>query len=211
MRIFIGAPGKFMGDHRQIMGGSWAVSRIFQNYAQIVSNPYIITSAEVVPRNREGLLRTWPLLIVILSISSAHFLQRVRVFFRHFRSSSKTTPLSKSAHFWGSAAAWCAKNNHFQYKERVWERNLKVQRRSVKSTIPDRPQKCYQTTEPDPGNTLFCKILQTPKFCAVEETGEAEVPLPVKGPRKRNSPICGRRFTFFTKVAENHSKSLINP
>ena len=61
------------------MGRSWAVSRIVQNYAQIVSNPYIITSAEVVPRNEEGPLRTWPLLIVILSISNAHFLQRVRV------------------------------------------------------------------------------------------------------------------------------------
>ena len=61
------------------MGRSWAVSRIVQNYAQIVSNPYIITSAEVVPRNEEGPLRTWPLLIVILRISSTHFLQRVRV------------------------------------------------------------------------------------------------------------------------------------
>ena len=33
----------------------------------------------MVPRNRGGLLRTWPLLIVILRISSTHFLQRVRV------------------------------------------------------------------------------------------------------------------------------------
>ena len=78
-RILKGAPCKYTGDHRQIMGRSWAVSRIVQNYAQIVSNPYIITSAEVVPRNEEGPLRTWPLLIVILSISNAHFLQRVRV------------------------------------------------------------------------------------------------------------------------------------
>ena len=76
---------------------------------------------------------------------------------------------------------------------------------------PRQAPKCYQTTEPDPGNTCFCKILQTPKFRAVEETGEAEVPLPVKGLQKRNSPVCGRRFTFFTKVAEIHSKSLINP
>ena len=34
---------------------------------------------KVVPRNKAGLLRTWPLLIVILRISSTHFLQRVRV------------------------------------------------------------------------------------------------------------------------------------
>ena len=34
---------------------------------------------KVVPRNRGGLLRTWPLLIVILRVSSTHFLQRVRV------------------------------------------------------------------------------------------------------------------------------------
>jgi len=61
------------------MGRSWAVSKIVQNYAQIVPNPYIITSAEVVPRNKAGLLRTWPLLIVILRISRTHFLQRVRV------------------------------------------------------------------------------------------------------------------------------------
>ena len=61
------------------MGRSWAVSRIVQNYAQIVPNPYIITSAEVVPRNRGGPLRTWPLLIAILRVSSTHFLQRVRV------------------------------------------------------------------------------------------------------------------------------------
>ena len=33
----------------------------------------------MVPRNEEGPLRTWPLLIVILRISSTHFLQRVRV------------------------------------------------------------------------------------------------------------------------------------
>ena len=33
----------------------------------------------MVPRNRGGPLRTWPLLIVILRISSTHFLQRVRV------------------------------------------------------------------------------------------------------------------------------------
>ena len=79
LRIFTVAPCKYTGDHRQIMGRSWAVSRIVQNYAQIVPNPYIITSAEVVPRNRAGLLRTWPLLIVILRISSTHFLQRVRV------------------------------------------------------------------------------------------------------------------------------------
>ena len=161
----------------------------------------------MVPRNEEGPLRTWPLLIVILSISSAHFLQRVRVFFRHFRSSSKTTPLSKSAHFWGSAASWCAKNGHFQQKGRVWERNLKVQRRSVKSTIPDRPQSVTKPPNRTPETIVsakFCKLLN-------EETGEAEVPLPVKGPRKRNFPICARRFTFFTKVAENHSKSLINP
>ncbi len=82
LRIFTVAPCKYTGDHRQIMGimgRSWAVSRVFQNYAQIVSNPYIITSAEVVPRNRGGPLRTWPLLIVILRISSTHFLQRVRV------------------------------------------------------------------------------------------------------------------------------------
>ena len=63
--------------------GSWAdhgrQAEFFKNYAQIVSNPYIITSAEVVPRNEEGPLRTWPLLIVILRISSTHFLQRVRV------------------------------------------------------------------------------------------------------------------------------------
>ena len=44
----------------------------------------------MVPRNRGGPLRTWPLLIVILRVSSTHFLQRVRVFsnifviFRHF-------------------------------------------------------------------------------------------------------------------------------
>ena len=82
LRSFTVAPCKYTGDHRQIMGimgRSWAVSRVFQNYAQIVSNPYIITSAEVVPRNEEGPLRTWPLLIVILRISSTHFLQRVRV------------------------------------------------------------------------------------------------------------------------------------
>ena len=79
LRIFTVAPCKYTGDHRQIMGRSWAVSRIVQNYAQIVPNPYIITSAEVVPRNRGGPLRTWPLLIVILRISSTHFLQRVRV------------------------------------------------------------------------------------------------------------------------------------
>ena len=51
-RILKGAPCKYTGDHRQIMGimgRSWAVSRVFQNYAQIVSNPYIITSAEVGP------------------------------------------------------------------------------------------------------------------------------------------------------------------
>ena len=36
-------------------------------------------SSKVVPRNRGGPLRTWPLLIVILRISSTHFLQRVRV------------------------------------------------------------------------------------------------------------------------------------
>ena len=40
---------------------------------------------KVVPRNRGGLLRTWPLLIVILRISSTHFLQRVRVFFKHLK------------------------------------------------------------------------------------------------------------------------------
>ena len=82
LRIFTVAPCKNTGDHRQIMGimgRSWAVSRVFQNYGQIVPNPYIITSAEVVPRNRGGPLRTWPLLIVILRISSTHFLQRVRV------------------------------------------------------------------------------------------------------------------------------------
>ena len=84
LRIFTVAPCKYTGDHRQIMGRSWAVSRIVQNYAQIVSNPYIITSAEVVPRNEEGPLRTWPLLIVILSISSTHFLQRVRASFFKF-------------------------------------------------------------------------------------------------------------------------------
>ena len=52
LRIFTVAPGKYMGDHRQIMGimgRSWAVSRVFQNYGQIVSNPYLITSAEVGP------------------------------------------------------------------------------------------------------------------------------------------------------------------
>ena len=82
LRVFTVTPCKYTGDHRQIMGimgRSWAVSRVFQNCAQIVSNPYIITSAEVVPRNRGGPLRTWPLLIVILRISSTHFLQRVRV------------------------------------------------------------------------------------------------------------------------------------
>ena len=46
LRIFTVAPCKYTGDHRQIMGRSWAVSRIVQNYAQIVPNPYIITSAE---------------------------------------------------------------------------------------------------------------------------------------------------------------------
>ena len=33
LRVFIGGPGKFMGDHRQIMGimgRSWAASRVFQ-------------------------------------------------------------------------------------------------------------------------------------------------------------------------------------
>ena len=45
-RILKGAPCKYTGDHRQIMGRSWAVSRNVQNYTQIVSNPYIITSAE---------------------------------------------------------------------------------------------------------------------------------------------------------------------
>ena len=84
LRIFTVAPCKYTGDHRQIMGRSWAVSRIVQNYAQIVPNPYIITSAEVVPRNEGGPLRTWPLLIVILRISSTHFLQRVRAFFFKF-------------------------------------------------------------------------------------------------------------------------------
>ena len=52
LRIFTVAPCKYTGDHKQIMGimgRSWAVSRVFQNYAQIVSNPYIITSAEVGP------------------------------------------------------------------------------------------------------------------------------------------------------------------
>ena len=39
----------------------------------------------MVPRNRGGLLRTWPLLIVILRISSTHFLQRVHVFFKHLK------------------------------------------------------------------------------------------------------------------------------
>ena len=61
LRIFTVAPCKYTGDHKQIMGimgRSWAVSRVFQNYAQIVSNPYIITSAEVVPRNGGGPLRT---------------------------------------------------------------------------------------------------------------------------------------------------------
>ena len=37
------------------------------------------SEAKVVPRNEGGPLRTWPLLIVILRISSTHFLQRVRV------------------------------------------------------------------------------------------------------------------------------------
>ena len=46
LRIFTVAPCKYTGDHRQIMGRSWAVSKIVQNYAQIVPNPYIITSAE---------------------------------------------------------------------------------------------------------------------------------------------------------------------
>ena len=53
LRIFTVAPCTYTGDHRQsmgIMGRSWAVSRVFQNYAEIVSNPYIITSAEVMPR-----------------------------------------------------------------------------------------------------------------------------------------------------------------
>ena len=40
---------------------------------------------KVVPRNKAGPLRTWPLLIVILRISSTHFLQRVRVFFKHLK------------------------------------------------------------------------------------------------------------------------------
>ena len=57
LRIFTVAPCKYTGDHRQIMGRSWAVSRNVQNYTQIVSNPYIITSAEVVPRNEGGPLR----------------------------------------------------------------------------------------------------------------------------------------------------------
>ena len=38
-----------------------------------------MSSSLVVPRNRGGPLRTWPLLMVILRISSTHFLQRVRV------------------------------------------------------------------------------------------------------------------------------------
>ena len=46
LRSFTVAPCKYTGDHRQIMGRSWAVSRNVQNYTQIVSNPYIITSAE---------------------------------------------------------------------------------------------------------------------------------------------------------------------
>ena len=40
---------------------------------------HLETGLKVVPRNRGGLLRTWPLLIVMLRISSTHFLQRVRV------------------------------------------------------------------------------------------------------------------------------------
>ena len=118
----------------------------------------------MVPRNEEGPLRTWPLLIVILSISSAHFLQRVRVFFRHFRSSSKTTPLSKSAHFWGSVASWCAKNGHFQQKERVSERNRKVQRRSVKSTIPDRPQSVTKPPNRTPETLFSANFCKLPNF-----------------------------------------------
>ena len=50
-----------------------------RNYP-MVGSPFISKShVKVVPRNRGGLLRTWPLLIVILRISSTHFLQRVRV------------------------------------------------------------------------------------------------------------------------------------
>ena len=118
----------------------------------------------MVPRNEEGPLRTWPLLIVILSIPNTRFLQRVRVFFKHFRLSSKTTPLSKSAHFWGSAASWCAKNGHFQQKERVWERNLKVQRRSVKSTIPDRPQSVTKPPNRTPETLFSANFCKLPNF-----------------------------------------------
>ena len=103
------APCKYTGDHRQIMGRSWAVSRILQNYAQIVPNPYIITSAEVVPRNRGGLLRTWPLLIVILRISSTHFLQRVRVFFKHLKETQHLLGTIKQECFifkLGKSATW---------------------------------------------------------------------------------------------------------
>ena len=45
-RILKGGPCNLQADHRQIMGRSWAVRRIVQNYAQVVPNPYIITSAE---------------------------------------------------------------------------------------------------------------------------------------------------------------------
>ena len=44
-----------------------------------LGHPLAGFSCKVVPRNKAGLLRTWPLLIVILRISSTHFLQRVRV------------------------------------------------------------------------------------------------------------------------------------
>ena len=173
------------------------------------------TKTKVVPRNEAGPLRTWPLLIVILRISNSHFLQRVRVFFKHFRWSSKRTPLSKGAHFWGSAASWCAKKWPFSAEGPGLGKKSARSKAVSKINHPRQAPKCCQTTEPDPPETIvsakFCKLLN-------EETGEAEVPLPVKGLRKINSPICGRIFTFFTEVAENHSKalkilntSLINP
>ena len=46
----------------------------------------------MVPRNEEGPLRTWPLLIVILRVSSTHFLQRVRVKIETFSQVAENFP-----------------------------------------------------------------------------------------------------------------------
>ena len=56
----------------------------------------------MVPRNRGGLLRTWPLLIVILRISSTHFLQRVRV--KNSKSGARARLFSRLRNFAGGLA-----------------------------------------------------------------------------------------------------------